>query len=119
MKHFTEELYKKMQLFQLPLEEGLSLQDIEDAFGIEADEFLLQELLARDEWYDAYRRSICMIGCLIRMARFVFSRWMMPCGSRLRSSASRPSSSGARLRQRCSRKNSRFGRLHRLRCVSC
>lgn len=34
MKHFTEELYKKMQLFQLPLEEGLSLQDIEDAFGI-------------------------------------------------------------------------------------
>ena len=54
MKHFTEELYKKMQLFQLPLEEGLSLQDIEDAFGIEADEFLLQELLARDEWYDAY-----------------------------------------------------------------
>lgn len=54
MKHLTESLYKKMQLFHLPLENGMTLTDLEEAFGIETDEFLRQELLARDEWYDQY-----------------------------------------------------------------
>lgn len=54
MKYLTESLYKRMQLFQLPLEAGMTLADLEEAFGIETDEFLLQELLARDEWYDKY-----------------------------------------------------------------
>ena len=54
MKYLTEPLYKKMQLFHLPLEAGMSLTDLEEEFGIEADDFLLQELLARDEWYDQY-----------------------------------------------------------------
>ena len=54
MKYLTEELYKKMQLFQLPLEDGITLDDLAEAFDIEPDEFLLQELLARDEWYDKY-----------------------------------------------------------------
>ena len=54
MKYLTEELYKTMQLFQLPLEDGITLDDLAEAFDIEPDEFLLQELLARDEWYDKY-----------------------------------------------------------------
>jgi hypothetical protein len=54
MRYLTEPLYKKMQLFQLPLEAGMTLTDLEETFGIEADAFLLQELLARDEWYDKY-----------------------------------------------------------------
>lgn len=54
MRYLTEELYKKMQLFQLPLEDGITLDDLAEAFDIEPDEFLLQELLARDEWYDKY-----------------------------------------------------------------
>ena len=44
MKYLTEELYKKMQLFQLPLEDGITLDDLAEAFDIEPDEFLLQEL---------------------------------------------------------------------------
>lgn len=54
MKYLTEPLYKKMQLFHLPLEASMTLRDLEQEFGIEADDFLLQELLARDEWYDRY-----------------------------------------------------------------
>lgn len=53
MKYLTEPLYKKMQLFQLPVEPGMTLDDLE-ILGLEADDFLLQELLARDEWYDQY-----------------------------------------------------------------
>ncbi len=54
MKYLTEDLYKKMQLFQLPLEDGITLDDLEELFEIDAHEFLLQEVLARDEWYDKY-----------------------------------------------------------------
>ena len=54
MRHLTEELYKKMQLFQLPLEADMTMEQLAEEFDIEADEFLLQELLARDEWYDKY-----------------------------------------------------------------
>ena len=54
MKYLTEELYKRMQLFQFPLEDGVTLSDLEDLFEIDAQEFLLQEILARDEWYDKY-----------------------------------------------------------------
>lgn len=54
MKYLTEDLYKKMQLFQLPLEEGITLDNLEELFEIDAQEFILQELLARDEWYDRY-----------------------------------------------------------------
>ena len=118
MKHFTEELYKKMQLFQLPLEEGLSLQDIEDAFGIEADEFLLQELLARDEWYDAYLPEHLHDKLFDPHGEVCFQQVDDALWQQI-AQFSRQSSSGARLRQRCSRKNSRSGRLHRLRCVSC
>ena len=35
MKYLTEPLYKKMQLFHLPLEAGMSLTDLEEEFGIE------------------------------------------------------------------------------------
>ena len=54
MRHLTEELYKKMQLFQFPLEADMTLEQLAGEFDIEADDFLLQELLARDEWYDKY-----------------------------------------------------------------
>ena len=32
----------------------MTLADVEELFGIEAEDFLLQELLARDDWYDTY-----------------------------------------------------------------
>lgn len=54
MRFFTEELYKKRQLFSFPLADGLSLQDIEKEFEMDLDDFILQELLARDEWYIKY-----------------------------------------------------------------
>lgn len=54
MKYLTGDLYKKMQLFQLPLEEGITLENLEELFEIDAQEFILQELLARDEWYARY-----------------------------------------------------------------
>ena len=54
MKYLTEELYKRMQLFQFPLEDGITLNDLEELFEIDVQEFLLQEILARDEWYDKY-----------------------------------------------------------------
>ncbi|MBQ2777188.1 MAG: hypothetical protein IJF50_06775 [Peptococcaceae bacterium] len=54
MKYLTEELYKKMQLFQLPLQDGFTFEDLEELFEIDAHEFILQELLARDEWYNKY-----------------------------------------------------------------
>ena len=31
MRYLTEELYKKMQLFQLPLEDGITLDDLADS----------------------------------------------------------------------------------------
>lgn len=54
MRYLTEDLYKKMQLFQLPLQDGFTFEDLEELFEIDAHEFLLQEVLARDEWYDKY-----------------------------------------------------------------
>lgn len=54
MKYLTEDLYKKMQLFQLPLQDGFTFEDLEELFEIDVHEFLMQELLARDEWYDRY-----------------------------------------------------------------
>ena len=54
MKYLTEDLYKKMQLFQLPLQDGFTFEDLEELFEIDAHEFILQELLARDEWYNKY-----------------------------------------------------------------
>lgn len=54
MRYITDALYKKMQLFHLPVDGDMTLADIEELFGIEAEDFLLQELLARDDWYDTY-----------------------------------------------------------------
>lgn len=54
MKYLTEDLYKKMQLFQLPLQDGFTFADLEELFEIDVHEFLMQELMARDEWYDKY-----------------------------------------------------------------
>ena len=54
MKYLTEVLYKKQQLFQLPLEEGMQLTDLEEMFDMDASEFLLEELMAGDEWYYKY-----------------------------------------------------------------
>lgn len=54
MKYLTEDLYKKMQLFQLPLQDGFTFEDLEELFEIDAQDFILQELLARDEWYHKY-----------------------------------------------------------------
>ncbi len=54
MKYLTEDLYKKMQLFQLPLQDGFTFEDLEELFEIDAQDFILQELLARDEWYYKY-----------------------------------------------------------------
>lgn len=53
MQYLTEELYKKMQMFQLPLEDGQSLRELAE-WGIDLNDFLEQELLARDEWYMKY-----------------------------------------------------------------
>lgn len=54
MKYLTEDLYKKMQLFQLPLQDGFTFEDLEELFEIDVHEFLMQELMAHDEWYDKY-----------------------------------------------------------------
>ena len=54
MKYLTEDLYKKMQLFQLPLQDGFSFEDLEELFEIDVHEFLMQELMAHDQWYDQY-----------------------------------------------------------------
>ena len=54
MKYLTEDLYKKMQLFQLPLQDGFTFEDLEELFEIDVHEFLMQEILARDEWYKKY-----------------------------------------------------------------
>ena len=32
MKYLTEDLYKKMQLFQLPLQDGFTFEDLEELF---------------------------------------------------------------------------------------
>lgn len=53
MQYITEELYKKMQMFQLPMDGDVSLGDLEE-WGIDLDDFFLQELLAREEWYIKY-----------------------------------------------------------------
>ena len=54
MKYLTEDLYKKMQLFQLPLQDGFNFEDLEELFEIDVHEFLMQELMAHDQWYDQY-----------------------------------------------------------------
>lgn len=54
MKYLTEDLYKKMQLFQLPLQDGFTFEDLEELFEIDVHEFLMQELMAHDQWYDKY-----------------------------------------------------------------
>ena len=54
MRYITDALYKKMQLFHLPVDGDMTLADVEELFVIEAEDFLLQELLARDDWYDTY-----------------------------------------------------------------
>lgn len=54
MKYLTEVLYKKQQLFHLPLEEGMQITDLEEMFDMDASEFLLEELMAGDEWYYKY-----------------------------------------------------------------
>ena len=54
MKYLTEDLYKKMQLFQLPLQDGFTFEDLEELFEIDVHEFLMQELMAHDQWYDEY-----------------------------------------------------------------
>ena len=56
MQYLTEELYKKMQMFQLPLGEEVSLAELQE-WGIDCDDFLQQELLARDEWYLQYTHT--------------------------------------------------------------
>ena len=54
MKYLTEDLYKKMQLFQLPLQDGFTFEDLEELFEIDVHEFLMQELMSHDQWYDKY-----------------------------------------------------------------
>ena len=54
MKYLTDDLYKKMQLFQLPLQDGFTFEDLEELFEIDVHEFLMQELMAHDQWYDQY-----------------------------------------------------------------
>lgn len=54
MKYLTEDLYKKMQLFQFPIEGNLTVRQLAEEFELDLEEFLLQELLAHDEWYDKY-----------------------------------------------------------------
>lgn len=54
MNYITDDLYKKMQMFCLPIEEGISLAEIAEEWGVDLDDFFLQELLARDEWYIKY-----------------------------------------------------------------
>ena len=39
MKYLTEDLYKKMQLFQLPLQDGFTFEDLEELFEIDVHEF--------------------------------------------------------------------------------
>jgi hypothetical protein len=43
-----------MQLFQLPLQDGFTFEDLEELFEIDVHEFLMQELMAHDQWYDQY-----------------------------------------------------------------
>lgn len=43
-----------MQLFQLPLQDGFTFEDLEELFEIDVHEFLMQELMAHDQWYDKY-----------------------------------------------------------------
>lgn len=54
MNYLTEDLYKKMQLFQFPMEGDMTLKQLAEEFELDLDEFLLQELMAHDEWYDRY-----------------------------------------------------------------
>ena len=54
MKYLTEELYKKMQLFHFPMEGNMTLAELAEEFELDLDEFLLQELMAHEEWYNQY-----------------------------------------------------------------
>ena len=54
MNYLTEDLYKKAQLFHFPMEGNLTLEELAEEFELDLDEFLLQELLAHEEWYHKY-----------------------------------------------------------------
>lgn len=53
MRYLTDELYKKMQMFPLPVDEEIAIADLIEE-GIDLDDFFLQELLAKDDWYVKY-----------------------------------------------------------------
>ncbi len=54
MNHLTEDLYKKAQLFHFPMEGNMTLEELAEEFELDLGEFLLEELMAHDEWYDQY-----------------------------------------------------------------
>ncbi len=54
MNHLSEELYKKAQLFRFPMEGMLTLEEMAEEFELDLGEFLLQELMAQEEWYEQY-----------------------------------------------------------------
>lgn len=58
MRFLTEELYQKKQLFSFLAEDGMNLSELQQSFAsdgeLDMDDFIFQELLARDEWYMKY-----------------------------------------------------------------
>lgn len=54
MRFLTEELYQKKLLFPFFADDGMCLEEIKLEYVPEMDEFLQQELMARDEWYLKY-----------------------------------------------------------------
>ncbi len=54
MKHLTEDVYKRAQLFHFPMEGNMTLEELAEEFELDLSEFLLEELMAHDEWYDKY-----------------------------------------------------------------
>lgn len=54
MNYLTGELYKKAQLFHFPMEGNMTLEELAEELELDLDEFLLQELLAHEEWYHKY-----------------------------------------------------------------
>lgn len=58
MKHLTEDRYIRMQLFQVPQDLGMGLDmdltALQEEFELEPEDYLITELMGREEWYDDY-----------------------------------------------------------------
>lgn len=54
MKYLTKDLYKRMQLFQFPLEDGVTLEQLAEEFEMDLSELLLEELMANEQSYKDY-----------------------------------------------------------------